>query len=164
VKLIFRRHGETAQRLVMPMLVGEWGAYGRNPGTLPTAWHVVHQFEKLLCSETYWAYEPGIQDFACFQAVQRPYPERVAGTLSSYQCNPDTGSFECVWQEDEKINAPSRIYLPGWFSYHLSDLNLDPPGMDYQIKPTSPGSENHYLVIPSEGDKITRTLAIKCNS
>ncbi len=41
VAFIFRRHGETAERLGMPMLVSEWGAYGDHPGTLPAAWHNV---------------------------------------------------------------------------------------------------------------------------
>lgn len=161
VELIFRRHGETAQRLGMPLLVGEWGAYGRSPGTLPAAWQVVHQFEKLLCSETYWAYEPGIEHFPCFQAIQRPYPERVAGTLHSYHYDPESGVFTCTWEENSQIAAPSRIYLPDWFSFDAANLTLAPAGNGITISPTSPASANRHLEILPTGGTCVRTLVIK---
>ena len=161
VELIFRRHGATAQRLGMPMLVGEWGAYGRNPGTLPAAWHVVHQFEKLLCGETYWAYEPGMERFPCFQAIQRPYPERVAGMLQSYHYDPKTGVFTCTWEEDGQITAPSRIFVPDWLMIDEAGLELTPAGSGMTITPTSPGSANRYLEIPPTGIACTRQLMIK---
>ncbi len=161
VELIFRRHGATAQRLGMPLLVGEWGAYGRNPGTLPAAWHVVHQFEKLLCSETYWAYEPGMEHFPCFQAIQRPYPERVAGTLHSYHYDPATGVFACAWEEDGRIAAPSRLYLPDWFTFDAANFELTPAGNGSTISPTSPGSANRCLEIPPTGGQSTRHLVIR---
>jgi len=62
VRLIFERQADAAQRLDMPLLVGEWGAYGDIPDTLPAAWAVVAVFEEILASETYWAYIPGIED------------------------------------------------------------------------------------------------------
>ncbi|HOU12071.1 MAG TPA: cellulase family glycosylhydrolase [Anaerolineae bacterium] len=161
VELIFQRHGATVQRLGMPLLVGEWGAYGRNPGTLPAAWHVVHQFEKLLCSETYWAYEPGMERFPCFQAIQRPYPERVAGTLYSYHYDPETGVFTCTWQEDGQIVAPSRIYLPDWFVFDAANLELTPQGNGTTISPTSPGSANRFLELPPTRTACTRQLIIR---
>ncbi|MFN2110558.1 MAG: cellulase family glycosylhydrolase [Anaerolineae bacterium] len=161
VELIFRRHGATAHHLGMPMLVGEWGAYGRNPGTLPAAWHVVHQFEKLLCSDTYWAYEPGIEHFPCFQAIQRPYPERVAGTLQSYHYDPESGVFTCTWEEDGQITVPSRIYLPEWFTFDAANLTLAPAGNGATLSPTSPASANRHLDILPTGETCVRTLVIK---
>lgn len=161
VELIFRRHGATAQRLGMPLLVGEWGAYGRNPGTLPAAWHVVHQFEKLLCSETYWAYEPGIEHFPCFQAIHRPYPECVAGTLQSYHYDPETGVFTCTWEENGQIAAPSRIYLPEWFTFTTAALELTPAGNGITLSPTLPASANRRLEIPPTGAVGVRRLVIE---
>jgi endoglycosylceramidase len=160
VALIFSRHGETARRLGMPMLVGEWGAYGRRPNTLPATWHVVRQFEKLLCSDTYWAYEPGIERFPCFKAIQRPYPERVAGTLQSYHYDPQNGTFECTWIEDGQITAPSRFYLPDWFSYDGRKVELAPAEKGYQVATTRPGSNSTYLSIPPAERACTRQLLI----
>jgi len=160
VELIFRRHGETARHLGMPMLIGEWGAYGCHPGTLSAGWHVVHQFEKLVCSETYWAYEPGIEHFPCFQMLQRPYPERVAGTLESYHYNPESGVFTCTWHEDGEITAPSRIYLPDWVTFDDDSLKLAPVADSIKIVETSSNSGNRYLEIPSTGEQCLRKLVI----
>jgi endoglycosylceramidase len=161
VELIFRRHGETAQRLDMPMLVGEWGAYGSSPGTLPAAWHVTHQFEDLLCSETYWAYQPGIERFPCFRAIQRPYPERVAGSLLSYHFNPNTRVFEAAWQENGQITAPSLIYLPDWFTPEGAEPEITPTGSGWRASPVSAGSHNRYLEIAPTGEPCTRHIVVK---
>ncbi|HFE53715.1 MAG TPA: hypothetical protein ENK07_09730, partial [Bacteroidetes bacterium] len=79
VRLIFERHAETARRLGMPMFVGEWGAYGFHAGAEEAAWKVVHVFEQLRCSETYWAYEKNLEQTSYFPALWRPFPERVPG-------------------------------------------------------------------------------------
>jgi endoglycosylceramidase len=160
VALIFGRHAETARRLGMPMLVGEWGAYGRHAGTLPAAWQVVRQFERALCSDTYWAYEPGIQGFPCFQALQRPYPERVAGTLLGYHYDPQTGVLECRWQEDGLVAAPSRVYLPGWLAWDKRAIKLTPAGEGFEVVPTRTGSESVYLVMQPTGRPCERHLSV----
>jgi endoglycosylceramidase len=158
IGLIFQRHGETAARINMPMLVGEWGAYDRLPDTLPAAWTVVHEFEKLLCSETHWAYFKGIEDTDCFPAVQRPYPERVAGKLLSYHYDPTSCIFTCAWEEDPNLTTSSRIYLPDWYGFEPKMVNLTPPGMGFQIVPSLPGSKNVFLEIPPLGKRVTRTM------
>jgi endoglycosylceramidase len=160
VELIFERHGETAKRLDMPMVVGEWGAYGRNTGTLQTAWHVVHQFEELLCSETYWAYECGMEKFPCFQAIHRPYPARVSGTLLSYGYDPQTNIFCITWQEDGRIKAPTRIYMPDWLGFSHADIHLKPDGPGCRVEGVR-NTKNHYLVIPPTGVKTRRIIKIR---
>ena len=97
VELIFQRHGETKHRLGLPMLVGEWGAFdSRIPATLPAAWAVSRMFERLLCGDTYWHFAVDLDRQPPFQAISRPYPERIAGKLVSYQFSPQDGTFECV--------------------------------------------------------------------
>ena len=56
IELIFSRHAETARRLGMPTLVGEWGAFYENPAAAPAARFVVRQFDALQCGDIYWAY------------------------------------------------------------------------------------------------------------
>ena len=161
VEFIFRRHGETASRLEMPMLVGEWGAYGNSPGTLPAAWHVVHQFETLLCGETYWTYTPEVEYAPCFRAIQRPYPERVSGTLLSYHCDPEAGVFEATWHEDGHVAAPSRIYLPNWFACGEGELELTPTGSARSIVSIPAGLDGRYLEITPTGLPCTRHFLLK---
>jgi len=159
VALIFERHAETGQRLGLPMLVGEWGAYGRNPGTLPAAWHVVHQFETALCSETYWAYEPGIEAFPCFPAIQRPYPERVAGTLVSYHYDPGRRTFTVTWDEDGRVTAPTCIYLPGWLV--ARGMTVDPPAVAISVERVAPSEDgSRFLEIAPTGTAGRRTVTI----
>ena len=161
IDLIFERHGETADRLGMPMLVGEWGAYGRVPGTLPAAWQVVEAFEKLLCSETYWTYIDGIERTPSFQAIHRPYPERIAGVLTSYRYDPAAGTFECAWQEDGRIAAPSHIYLPDWFHFDPNQVELTPEAAGLEVTPIRSGSGNRILVVPPTGQASARRLVIR---
>lgn len=161
VELIFSRHAETARRWDWPMLVGEWGAYGMLPGTLAVARDVVRLFERNLCSDTYWAYEPRIETADCFPALWRPYPERVAGRLENYHYDPKSWSFECTWLEDAAITAPSVIYLPGWLgfdgtSHDSRKPSLSPEG-EYQIDAQAGGV---WLHIPPTGQAVTRTLTV----
>jgi endoglycosylceramidase len=157
VELIFKRHAETSRRLGMPMLVGEWGAYGSQPETLETAWKVVSLFESLLCSETYWAYIPGIEHTPSFQAVQRPYPQRISGNLVQYHYDPDQARFTCRWQESGLNPEPSWIYMPGWFNFDRSGVVLTPEGSGYQVFHTGQ-SGSMILFIPPIGHECLRIL------
>lgn len=56
VALIFQRHGEFTRKLMMPMLVGEWGAYYGNPAAAGAAQFVERQFDLLGCGDLYWDY------------------------------------------------------------------------------------------------------------
>lgn len=159
IELIFQRHAATSRRLGMPMLVGEWGAFGNQPGTLLPAWQVVGIFEQLLCSETFWAYFPGVDKTPSFPAVQRPYLERAAGEFVSYHYDPATGQFACEWQEDGTITAPTRIYLPDWFNYIQKKVSINSNGDDYQFIPVSPGSDSVYLEIDPTGQVLRRKLS-----
>lgn len=56
IRLIFQRHGETARRLAMPMVVGEWGAFHPDNTAGPIAAYTVGEFDRLGCGDLYWAY------------------------------------------------------------------------------------------------------------
>jgi endoglycosylceramidase len=160
IRLIFERQAKAAQRLGMPLLVGEWGAYGDIPGTLPAARAVVGVFEEILASETYWAYIPGIEDTDSFPAVHRPYPERVAGQLARYHYDPEMSQFTCTWREDDSTTAPTRIYLPNWFGFEADMVSLAPQADGFEIHPVSGGSGSLYIHIPPAGKRTERRLKI----
>jgi endoglycosylceramidase len=156
VEVIFSRHGETARRLGMPMLVGEWGAYGDWPATLPAADSVARIFERLLCSDTYWEYAPGLEEAACFRALSRPYPERVAGTLEAYSYDPVGKRFECSWTESPGVEEPTIIYLPGWFGFDQRRLGLD-AGSAYHVEELGSGAVR--LRIAPTGRSLARSVS-----
>ena len=162
IKLIFERHGETAQRLNMPMLVGEWGAYGSRTGTLPAAREVVRLFEKLLCSDTYWDFSKNIHKTDHFKALNRPYPQRICGALKEYFFEPETGKFTCVWLDDKDLESPTVIYIPAWLKVDLRNINLFPVAEGYELTTVSETSQSSLLIIPPSKDggerKITLSL------
>jgi endoglycosylceramidase len=149
VELIFKRHAETAKRLAMPMLVGEWGAFGDQAGTLRPAWQVVSLFENLLCSETFWAYFAGIEHTPSFPAVHRPYPQKICGELLAYHYDPSSGVFSCEWQENGHPEnghpgAPSLVYLPDWFDFASMKARIDPAGSNFQVAQV--GKSDHLQI------------------
>lgn len=157
VRLIFERHAETAKRLAMPMVVDEWGAYGDIPETLPAAQAVVRIFEGLLSSEIYWTYSRAIDRTACFRAVHRPYPERVAGTLLSFRYEPGTETFSCAWQEDGRSAAPSLLYLPEWLTLTSDSVHLNPPGHGFETDTMRFGT---VIRVPPTGAPVERHLTV----
>lgn len=163
VELIFARHGETAERLKLPMLIGEWGAYGRSREALNAAADVVRQFEKMRCSDTYWQFNKGIENTAFFPMLTRPYPQAVAGTLTSYRLDPETGLFECAWIEDPAIEQPSRIYLPDSWFREGHEADVSPTGQGYQAEPVAGTSHSVYLSISPTGQAVERKLVVRPN-
>ena len=157
VRMIFSRHDETALRLGMPMLVGEWGAYGSWPGTLKPAREVARIFERLLCSDTYWEYQPGMESAACFPAVSRPYPERVAGTLESYAFDPSSHRFSCAWTEAPEVTEPTEVYLPTWFGFDPARLSLA-PASDFRVDELGSGAVR--LLISPTGSPVRRAITV----
>ncbi len=143
------------------MLVGEWGAFGSHVGTLPAARDVVRIFERLLCSDTYWAYEPGIENADCFQALSRPYPDRIAGELDNYRHDPLSRTFECTWTENPTLTDPSVVYLPGWFGFDPDRVRIRPP--EQQLVHVTNGSEGTWLHIPPTGQVVKRMLKYQEN-
>jgi len=158
IKLIFERHGETAKRLNMPMLVGEWGAYGLRTETLPAAQEVVRLFEKLLCSDTYWDYSKNIFQTDHFKALNRPYPQRVSGALKEYSFDPDTGLFTCIWIEEKALISPTFIYIPAWLKVDLENISLSPVAKGFELTKVSETSESSELIIQPSEEKGLREL------
>jgi len=163
IELIYDRHVETARRLGMPALVGEWGAFGGHPNTLPAAQMVVNQIEKHLFSDTYWAYSSSreMDGAPYFPVIARPYPAAVAGILLRYESDFNNKSFSCIWREEPAVTAPSLIYLPAqWFPEGYS-IDLQPQSEGWSFEPTISGSSSGYLVIPPTGQRLERKLKVQ---
>jgi endoglycosylceramidase len=71
VDLILRRHAEAAERLRMPVLIGEWGAYYLNADAVEPARYMTRQFDRLRFSDTYWSYEPQLGQSPLLAALRR---------------------------------------------------------------------------------------------
>ena len=161
VELIFKRHGETAKRLDMPMVVGEWGAFpASRADVLGPGRFLVRQFEKLLCGDTFWLYVRDLPQAPFFEIVNRPFPPAMAGTLIEYRGDPDTHAFVCVWKEDPAVTAPSRVYLPESYFAGKDAVKLSPVGKGFEVEAVREGSRSVHLVIPPTGKGVERRLTV----
>ena len=71
IELILNRHAETARRLGMPMLVGEWGAYYEDAACVTPARFFVRQLDALQCGDTYWDYRRSLGQSPLLKALER---------------------------------------------------------------------------------------------
>src|SRR5699024_5839138 len=79
ITTIFFRAAETAQRLGVPVIVGEWGAFGRHEGIAGHAAVQLEMFDGWAWSWFYWCWEPGFATSEAAQVLRRPRPRAVAG-------------------------------------------------------------------------------------
>ena len=159
--LIMKRHQETAKRLRMPMIIGEWGAFGltADKGVVSSANALQRKFEQLLCGDTYWDYGPKIDQQVYFHTLKRSIPCRVAGQLLEYQVEPKTGEFRCRWRETGKIDAPSIIYLTE-SSVAGREIQLESNGTGFSVSPASSTTKDVFVTIATTGRPIERQLIV----
>ncbi|MBX7256301.1 MAG: cellulase family glycosylhydrolase [Candidatus Hydrogenedentes bacterium] len=147
VKLIFDRHAESGKRLNMPVLIGEWGAYGgAGPAIVPTAEFTVREFERHGFSDTFWEYGRYVKDAAYLPALHRAIPLHVAGSLVSYGKDPGAGSFLFVWNEDPAITAPTQIFMPEDEKIDSWDISGGP-----SVSPEFDQNEKTMFIVPPQG-------------
>lgn len=72
IELIFRRHAQTAKRLRMPMVIGEWGAHELNPAAAEQIRFTRGLFDSLACGAMYWAYRRELSQSPLALALSRP--------------------------------------------------------------------------------------------
>jgi len=164
VKLIFSRIDSTAQRINLPLLVGEWGAFSGSLGDMTSsARFIVSLFERFGLSDTYWAYHEGVEkDSFFFNAVVRPYPPFIGGTLKTYGFNHETGVFNCSWKESPLVKAPTVIYVPDLERLVRASITLNPGSSKIVIRPIE-SSKAGFLIVPVTGDSLSRRLEFKLN-
>ena len=162
VEFIYSRISETSERLNMPVLLGEWGAFhSMSSKMVETAAHAVGLIEKWNFSNTYWAYYKDIGQYPYFNlSIIRPYPSEIAGSLVSYNYNRNTEILECSWQEDSGISGPTRLYIPDMNRFSGDNVSIE-TGSDKISTESIPGSKAGYILIDPLGKSSSRSISIK---
>lgn len=106
---IFARHKETQDRLGVPALVGEWGAFGDAEGVANHASFLLDSFDTYRWSWTYWCWEENFASSEAARALTRPRPIAFAGDAVSWKVDGDT--FTAVWDGSD-CEGPSEFWLP----------------------------------------------------
>lgn len=110
VTTIFTRAAETAERLGVPVVVGEWGAFGHHEGIADHARAQLEIFDEWAWSWFYWCWEPGLERTEAARALRRPRPRAVAGrNLRSGTSS--GGGWRAAW-DGADADAPSEFWVP----------------------------------------------------
>lgn len=84
---IFDRHRETRLRLEMPLVVGEWGAFGPSSAVLGHGADLLAQFERYHWSQIYWCHEYDFANLPVAGLLKRPHPAAIPGSLLHWESN-----------------------------------------------------------------------------
>jgi len=158
VAFIFNRIDQTGQRLEMPVLVGEWGAFyaSEEPAVTEQASFIMDQYERRLFSHTYWSYFERLDQMPYFKALQKPYPMAISGILQSWDYDQESGTLEVRWEESEQFSPGTLVYVPAVPGDIKNSLELD-PGSDYEVEGLEDGMAGIINIQPL-GRKAGRML------
>lgn len=160
LSFIFERHEKTRERLKIPMLIGEWGAYYNSDDTGHVSLYIQRLMERLLCSDTYWDYTPNMHESTSFYGIHRGYPMTVAGDLLYYHYERAVETFHMKWIEKEGNDKPTIVYLPNINQLKDKDVTLHPIGSTYSVHEIE-DSQAGFIKIPSIAHSH-RSLVVIC--
>lgn len=89
------------ERLGMPIIVGEWGAFPSKDFTGKLIEHMNMILEKYLWSSAYWQYLPGMEKDSNYDALRRAYPVQTEGELKAYHYDAAEKKLEVRWDGTE---------------------------------------------------------------
>ena len=109
VEMLFADKRSSQEELVLPLIVGEWGAFPSKPFTNDLIRHMNEILERYLWSSTYWEYRLGMEEDANYSALCRAYPVETAGELQSYHYDEENKCLEITYMAAE---GESKVYCP----------------------------------------------------
>lgn len=158
--VIFSQKDQDAERMKMPLLIGEWGAFYGNRKTLNAARMNISQLDRMASGAFYWDYHRNIEKAVYFECLARPQPLALAGTLESQSFDFNSGSFQCSWNADPTIHAPSIFAAPKFWSKKPSFIKVTPDTLSAKMETDPQDMETVYVTVstPDEPTLITLTL------
>lgn len=157
VDLIYTTHRKVQERLNIPALIGEWGAFTNHPATLGLSKALISIFEKYLWSNTYWCWCDGFRESPYSKALNRAYPQATGGTLIGYHYDYDTDIINVDYVPS---GGETLIYHP--HAALLSEENIVIVGANawqVEFRPF-PSLEGGIIavIVPQDESKITVTV------
>lgn len=137
VDFIFNRHLESANRLKMPLLIGEWGAFSANEEALQSAFQVTKFFEKSKSSDTYWTFTKKLDTSKLLKAISRAFPKKITGNLLNYSTDVENGEAQFEWDETKK--GTNIIFVPNFYELKKENITLYPKGKGFTLIEVSGG-------------------------
>ena len=112
-----------AQRLGVPLWIGEYGGIGTSPLIGPYMDAAYDGAASVFAGTMYWAYDrsnggygmldpDGNEVTPLIDAIVRPYPARIAGEPLAWSYDDATRTLAVSWRADASIAAPTVIVTP----------------------------------------------------
>lgn len=111
VTKIFEEHKISQERLGVPVLVGEYGAFPDKDIAIDCADFLLSVFDENKWSSTYWAYYDKFLKTKVMKSLVRPHPQEVYGEILNYKYDKQNNIFYLNFESSEG-SAPSTVYLP----------------------------------------------------
>lgn len=141
---IFERHAETADRLGVPVIVGEWGALSLGDGIADHGTFLQDLFDRFGWSWTYWLWERGFATSEAAAALTRARPIAFAGDGVSWGVG--DGTFHARWK-GAATDAPSVFFVPIGEPEVLRDGLPVPASRDGSWITVAPGEGDFELMV-----------------
>lgn len=156
VDLIFETHRKVQERLNIPTLIGEWGAFTNHQATPKLTKTLLQIFERNLWSHTYWCYTKDIREMPFVHVLNRAYPQETGGELLAYQYDDKTGQLEMTFIPN---GQETILYHPN--AAHLTDdqikSTIEPKNVN--IQPYSEADGGRILLqIQATDEEVTITI------
>lgn len=97
VEMLYAEKRRGQDRLKLPNIAGEWGAFPSAEFTNDLIRHMNGIIEKYLWGSAYCEYRPGMESDLNFTSLCRTYPAETAGMLDGYHYDESTHHFEMTF-------------------------------------------------------------------
>ncbi len=141
VNALFADKRAAQERLNMPVIVGEWGAFPSREFTGKLIEDMNGILERYLWSSAYWQYLPGMETDGNFSALKRAYPVETDGELKAYHYDRIGKKLEVTWKGREVL-----CYVP------FKEAEFD-GGDNVKAEVTRHFSDGSYVRFASVGDE-----------
>lgn len=108
VELLYEEKRRAQDRLSLPTIIGEWGAFPSADFTNDLIRHMNGIIEKNLWGSAYCEYRPGMEHNPSFASLCRTYPAETSGVLKAYQYDELSQRFEMTFDAD--MTGETRIF------------------------------------------------------
>lgn len=146
VERIYLHKRQDQERLGLPTIASEWGAFPSRDFTNDLIRHMNGIVEKYLWGSAYCEYRPGMEDDPNFTALCRAYPVETAGELMSYHYDEEAWRFTMTFRAEK--GGETKIFLP--FAPNIVSCTV----------PASHRAEGAFcMVTPEESGEITVNIS-----
>jgi len=125
---IFSEQKKSADRLNVPLMVGEWGGHSDGTEWLSHINFLLDKFDENQWSHTYWSFYNGMLTSPISQSLVRSVPVAVCGTIEKYYSDRENNAFVLEFNQEKDFDVPTVIYA------HKEIENIETDG-EYIILP-----------------------------